>query len=202
MFDWKSATLAIALVLGVGILPEGEKRPTSTVQAADVGHDKVTELGLYLSSTDAYSFLQDHPETVFIDTRDPVEISVMGHPQGIDAIVPINVHSNEYIESRAEYALVRNPQFEASWANLSADLGVAKDDLIIVTCGNGRRSAIAVDALFAQGYTNVWHIVDGYDGEEVEDRNGRNTQNAWRLAGLPWEDTDTLPGSEFMMVIN
>jgi len=87
MYDWKSATLAIMIVLGVGILPEGKKRPSSTIQTADVEHEKVTELGLYLSSTDAYSFLQDHPETVFIDTRDSVEISVMGHPQGIDAIV-------------------------------------------------------------------------------------------------------------------
>jgi len=201
MFDWKSAVLTILIVMGVGILPEGSPLPVSTVVSAKVAPEKQTESGLYLSSTDAHDFLQDHPETLFIDTRDPVEISQMGHPKGIDAIVPINVHSNEYVENRGEYALVRNPDFMRSWRGIAAEFGVAKDDIIVITCGSGRRSATAANALIAEGYTNVWHIVDGYEGEELDNPNGRNTNNAWKLAGLPWENVRALPGSAFVRPI-
>jgi len=197
MFDWKSALLTVMIVAGVAILPDRAPRPEAEAYAAGVAPEKSTELGLYLSSQEAFAFLQDHPDTLFIDTRDPVEVSNMGHPMGIDAILPVNVHSDEYLESRAEYALVRNPDFGRMWSDISTAFGVKKDDVIIVTCGNGRRSAIAVNALVAEGYTNVWHIVDGYEGEELEHRNGRSTQHAWQLAGLPWGNDTNLPGSAF-----
>ena len=126
----------------------------------------------------------------------------MGHPVGIDAIVPIKVHSDKYLEDRGAFTLASNPDFEKMWWGISSEFGVAKDDVIIVTCGNGRRSAITVNALAAQGYTNVWHIVDGYEGEDLEPRNGPNTQNAWLLAELPWSNDEHLPGSAWVKLFN
>lgn len=202
MFDWKDSTLAVALLLGVTLLPDESPRPEIIAYSAGVTAEKSTELGLYLSSEEAFAFLQDYPDTLFIDTRDPLEISMMGHPLGIDAIVPISIHSDKFVDSREAYALARNPDFGKMWAYIARELAVAKDDVIIVTCGNGRRSALAVNALAAKGYTNVWHIVDGYPGEELEPRDGTNTQNAWQLAGLPWGNEENLPGSAWAMLFN
>ncbi|SLN63619.1 rhodanese-like domain-containing protein [Pseudooctadecabacter jejudonensis] len=202
MFDWKSHILAVSLLLGVTILPIGPPQPEMTAYATGVAPEKSTELGLYLSSQEAFAFLQAHPETLFIDTRDPMEVSMMGHPVGIDAIVPINIHSNVYLESRAEYSLVPNPDVMDTWSNIAADFGTNKDDVIIVTCGNGRRSALMVNKLVAEGYTNVWHIVDGYPGEESEYPDGPNTKNAWQLAGLPWGGEENLPGSAWTRLLN
>jgi len=205
MFDWKSAVLTMAIVLGVATLPEGPQaspQPQATAYADGVVPEKSTQLGLYLSSQEAHAFLQDHPETLFIDTRDPLEISLSGLPVGIDAIVPIKIHSDTYVESRDAFALARNPDFGQMWSEFSNELGIAKDDLIIVTCGNGRRSAITVNELASKGYTNVWHIVDGYAGEEFEDPDGLNTKNAWQLAGLPWGSGENLPGSAWVRLFN
>jgi len=54
-----------------------------------------------------------------------------------------------------------------------------KNDMIILTCGSGMRSAKAADSLTRAGYKNVWHIPDGYAGD---DKVGINSQNAWKLA--------------------
>ncbi len=202
MYDWKSLALATALIAGVVMLPEGFAAPRSSIADAEVPSEKTTELGLYLSSEDAYAFITQNPDALFIDTRDPLEVSVMGHPVGIDAIVPISIHSNTFVESRGEFALARNPDFNQMWDRVASYYGISRSDIIIVTCGNGRRSAQAVNQLAAAGYTNVWHIVDGYDGEDAEDRDGRNTKNAWHLAGLPWTKSHTLPGAELVRLID
>ena len=74
----------------------------------------------------------------------------------------------------------------------------SNDDLIIVTCGSGMRSAAAAQRLIDAGYTNVWHISDGYDGDELP---GINTQNAWRLAGLPWTNAPVF-GDEWRLILD
>lgn len=203
MYDMKSFGLAMSLIFGTAVLPQDAQAPVpfTSIIVEEVPENKQTLLGLYLSSRDAFVFLQQHPEALFIDTRDPVEIGNMGHPVGIDEIVPIRVQSAVYIEELDDYALAENPEFLPMWDTMMAERGLSYDDLIIITCGNGRRSALAVDALAAAGYTNVWHIVDGYAGEELEDQRGRNLQNAWQVAGLPWTQSNTLPGATYMRVI-
>ncbi len=190
---------ALALLMGCFGSAVNAETPRSTVSEANLRDVKVTPLKLYLSTQDAYDFLNRNPDTLFIDVRDPVEISINGHPKGIDAIVPARVHSNEYDHDIGEYVLKDNPYFLKQMRETVASFGKNKDDLIIVTCGSGWRSAVAVRRLAEAGYTNVWHIVDGYQGET---KVGRNSKNAWQLAGLPWITNVTVPGSAWVMLLD
>ena len=53
------------------------------------------------------------------------------------------------------------------------DVGIGKDDPIVVTCSDGRASALAGVTLYGLGYTNVFYLDGG--------------MAAWRAAGLPEE---------------
>ncbi len=169
----------------------------TSINAADVPTRKSTALGQYLSVYDAYDLLVQDPHILFIDVRDPVEISQMGHPQQIDAIVPIKVQSEVFDEDLNEHVLVQYPEFLHKMRMLLDQKGKSRHDMIIVTCGSGVRSAEAADVLIKAGFTNVWHIVDGYVGDT---KIGTNTHNAWQMAGLPWSHSD-VTGSSWAKVI-
>jgi len=169
---------------------------TTSISEGQVPDVKITPLGLYLSSQDAHFHLSANPDLLFIDVRDPVEISQTGLPASVDAIVPVRIHSSEFDQSIREYVLKDNPHFIEQMQAALTSHGKNMDDPIIITCGSGWRSAVAVEKLHAAGYTNVWHIVDGYEGEA---KAGRNMENAWRLANLPWNDDITENGFAWMM---
>ena len=64
------------------------------------------------------------------------------------------------------------------------------DEKILVMCRSGGRSAIAVNMLANAGYKNVFQIVDGMEGDSVEDPssvfNGQRMKNGWKNSGCPW----------------
>lgn len=151
---------------------------TSTLRA-----DKKTPLGLYLSSRAAYEILKANPNILFIDVRDPVEIALTGHPDPVDQIIPVRTHSDEFDTEVSEYRLVHNLKFIEQVTTTVKEMNKSKYDVIFITCGSGVRSAEAVRLLANAGYSNVWHITDGYDGD---DKPGFNEQNAWLNDNLPW----------------
>jgi len=146
---------------------------------------KMTPLGLYMSSPKAYRLISENPEILFVDVRDPLEVAQMGHPRAVDKIVPVRVQSNLYDAEINQFVLVPNENFLQEMEVTLQETKKSKHDLIILTCGSGYRSAEAVRKLSHAGYTNVWHIPDGYMGDENP---GMNQGNAWRNAGLPWSD--------------
>ncbi len=168
------------------------KLETSKLPAA-----KQTSLGKYLSSNAAYKLLQDNDSVLFIDVRDSVEIGLSGHPANIDAIVPLKIQTTRYNDTLFEFELTPNVQFVEELEQVLELNGKTKDDMIILTCGSGIRSAMAVNVLAKANYTNVWHIPDGYEGDE---KPGINTKNAWQLAGLPWSD-ELVHGSHWRLAV-
>ena len=55
-------------------------------------------------------------------------------------------------------------------------------------CRSGARSATAGEMLVNNGYTNVYNVLEGFEGDK--DENGhRSTINGWRFHGLPWEQS-------------
>lgn len=59
---------------------------------------------------------------------------------------------------------------------------------MILMCRSGKRSAKAANMLADAGYTKVYSVVDGYEGDKVkkgEDK-GKRMKNGWKNAGLPW----------------
>jgi rhodanese-related sulfurtransferase len=62
---------------------------------------------------------------------------------------------------------------------------VDKETLIMFVCRSGHRSDDAARSVTAAGYTAVYNVLEGFEGEL--DANGqRGTLGGWRLAGLPW----------------
>jgi len=176
-----AGALAIAVLTGAGYAAG----PFSDIDASGLPSAKQTSLGLYVSSERAFKIVTDAPETLFIDVRDPMEVAVTGHPSGVDKIVPVRVQSDLFDAELGEFMLVPNTGFLKQMDAALADAGKSRHDLIIITCGSGYRSARAVELLASAGYTNVWHIPDGYAGDE---KPGMNARNAWQNAGLPWSD--------------
>ncbi|SLN61659.1 rhodanese-like domain-containing protein [Pseudooctadecabacter jejudonensis] len=137
----------------------------------------------YISSIEAAELVAADPDILFVDVRDEAEIANFGRPLPVNAIVPVRIQSDTFNETLNEYVLVDNPDFLDQMATLLANRGQDRGTMILLTCGSGYRSAVAARILVDAGYTNVWHIPDGYDGDE---KLGLNAQNAWQLAGLDW----------------
>jgi rhodanese-related sulfurtransferase len=69
--------------------------------------------------------------------------------------------------------------------------GVAKlDATLLVTCRAGGRGAIAVNLLAQAGFKQVYNIVDGVEGDPVNDPesvfHGQPMKNGWKNSGCPW----------------
>ena len=63
-------------------------------------------------------------------------------------------------------------------------------DTILVTCRSGDRGALAVNQLAEAGFRNVYNIIDGMEGDKVDDPDnvfhGKRMKNGWKNSGLPW----------------
>ena len=60
----------------------------------------------------------------------------------------------------------------------------AKTDTIYVMCRSGSRSAKSVNLLAKAGYSKVYNIIDGFEGDS--DDQGKRTVNGWKNSGAPW----------------
>ena len=63
-------------------------------------------------------------------------------------------------------------------------------DTIMVMCRSGGRSAMAVNLLAKAGFTNVYNITDGFEGDKVTNHEsinfGKRKKNGWINSDLPW----------------
>lgn len=171
-------SLAAAMAAGAGEI-------RSSVDAAAVPMGKATPLGLYLRPADAHAALTADPSILFIEVRDPIETSFIGHPDGIDANVPLEIVSHRFDPNAGGYVAETNPDFVAQVDAVAAREGLGRDATVFVTCRSGARSAAAARLLIAAGYTNVWNLVEGFEGDR-DKATGARSVNGWRNAGLPW----------------
>jgi rhodanese-related sulfurtransferase len=84
-----------------------------------------------------------------------------------------------------EFAVEPNPDFISEAKRL-----FAPTDTILVMCRSGDRSARAVDALAKAGFVNVYNIIDGMEGDKVDEpgsvNHGKRMENGWKNSGSPW----------------
>ena len=57
---------------------------------------------------------------------------------------------------------------------------------LFVDCRSGNRSVDAGHALEAAGFTRVYNVLHGFEGE-LDDNHHRGAMNGWRFEGFPWE---------------
>lgn len=149
--------------------------------AADLPESKQTGLGLYLSASEAAGFMAEHPSAIMIDVRTPEEIDETGIADEVDALIPLAIVDKSK-------RLVFNPDFIPGIAKLVQDRGIGADHPIVIICRSGNRSAQAVDTLSQYGFTQLYTVTDGYEGDRARTgpTAGQRDVNGWKNAGLPW----------------
>ncbi len=145
---------------------------------------KQTTLGLYVTAAQAYEMWAAAPEEVkVIDVRTPEEYAFVGHPE-MAWNIPFAFVTYGRKDGKTEYNVQMNPDFVAEVKGLAGP-----DDILLVTCRSGDRSATAVNKLAAAGFTNAYTIVDGVEGDKVEDPGsvfvGKRMRNGWKNSA-PW----------------
>ncbi|MDJ0807390.1 MAG: rhodanese-like domain-containing protein [Gammaproteobacteria bacterium] len=66
--------------------------------------------------------------------------------------------------------------------------GITRNDVTLITmCRSGSRSQAAATALEAAGYTKVFNMINGFEGER--DDFGYRTKNGWKVEGYPYNDS-------------
>lgn len=186
-----SASLVGLASLATGVLAAAT--PATAVSAAPqaaAADLTKSQLGLYLTAKEAYQLLQNDPQAILVDVRDPVEIKFTGFAAGTHIHVPYQLTDiHGWSDSAETWPMTVNPNFDQELlARLNA-LGVAKDANIIIMCRSGAtRSAPAVDSLARYGYSKAWSVTDGFEGgtEKTGPSKGVRKVDGWRNSGLPW----------------
>ena len=141
---------------------------------------KQTILGLYLTAKEAYSMWQANPEEVIIlDTRTLEELLFVGHPP-MAWRVPVASQNYTWDEDKKQYGMT--PLFD--FATRVAEIANS-DTKLLVMCRSGGRSAIACNMLAQAGFTNVYNIIDGMEGDGHGDSES-TPMGGWKNSGCPW----------------
>lgn len=162
------------------------------VYAAEKPHktSAQTQLNLYVDAREAWQLLQKHQDALLVDVRDPIEIKFTGMATETDIHVPwMLADVGAWDEQQQSWAMRKNPHFMTELLQKLEAHQANQQTPIIVMCRSGStRSAPVVDELAQRGYTQVWTVTDGFEGDRLKtgDSKGVRALNGWRNAGLPW----------------
>jgi rhodanese-related sulfurtransferase len=134
-------------------------------------HSKLDPL-INLEPRAAHEFLQATPNAVFIDCRSETEYFFVGHPVGARHVAWSDGPLWEL-----------NPEFVTAVSRIATP-----DQPVVLICRSGNRSLDAGKALENAGFTRVYHVVSGFEGD-LDEQQHRGTRSGWRHDGLPWEQT-------------
>jgi rhodanese-related sulfurtransferase len=62
---------------------------------------------------------------------------------------------------------------------------VAEDEVLLLLCRSGKRSALAAEAATQAGYPHAYAVTEGFEGE-LNETGQRGVRDGWRFRGLPW----------------
>jgi rhodanese-related sulfurtransferase len=160
------------------------------VDPASLAKIKVSKMGLYLEAKDVPAFLKAHaPKVLFVDVRTIEEVLFVGSPDGLDGQASFGImHYDKWDKEKNTFPRNPNPDFLSQFEVFALEKGIEKTDPVVLICRSGDRSAMSADLLGRYGYTNVWSVVDGFEGDTAKDgpNKGKRAVNGWKNAGLPW----------------
>lgn len=191
-------TTTLTLLFAAGILTASAPSPVCaqaykptttgdrvrTVDVSQLPQAKQTTLGLYVTAAQAYEMWKAAPDKIkVIDVRTPEEFAFVGHPE-MAWNIPVAFVSYQRKDGKFEYKAEPNKAF----VDLVKEIA-QPTDVLLVTCRSGGRSAMAVNQLAAAGFTKAYNIIDGVEGDLVEDPesvfNGKRMKNGWKNSA-PW----------------
>lgn len=134
-----------------------------------------------LTPQQAADLLANDPRAVLVDIRSSMEFLFVGHPVGAIHIPWIDEPDWDI-----------NPDFVTDVRKLLLG-GVASDPEqglssapVILICRSGKRSLEAGRKLIEAGFSQVFHVGEGFEGD-LDENHQRSTLGGWRFRGLPWE---------------
>jgi rhodanese-related sulfurtransferase len=164
----------------------------SAIEAEKVPENKRTSLGLYLTAREAsvLKAAQGHA-VLFVDVRSRAEATFLGMARDVDVLIPYQDFNGEtapWDAKASTYGLEANLDFLPMLEKAMQARKLGKDSPILLMCRSGARSATAATLLARYGYSKVYSVVDGYEGDVAKDgpRAGQRAINGWRVEGLPW----------------
>jgi rhodanese-related sulfurtransferase len=157
------------------------KTPRSSHQVLE---EKLTGLGLYVTAREAYEMWKVDPDQIkVLDVRTFEEYVLIGHAE-MAANIPLAFPTYKWDAGKGNYSVVGNKDFVAHVKER-----FTPDDTILVMCRSGGRSAMAVNGLAKAGFTKAYNIIDGFEGDKVEDPesvyHGMRIRNGWKNSA-PW----------------
>ena len=177
---------ALAFIVACGVVA----MPAAADDWSKLSAKKQTKLGLYMTAEQAYKHTMENMEkTLFVDTRTPSELNYLGAATVMDAHVPlVFMDTSGWDVKKHRYLRRDNKNFVTDIDTALAKKGLTRDDTVILMCRSGKRSATAANMLADKGYTKVYTVVDGYEGDKAKEgeHKGKRVVNGWRNSGLPW----------------
>ena len=126
-----------------------------------------------VSPPEAASVLAKDPKALLVDVRSKVEFDYVGHPDGA-----VNVIWKDYPDWNENSEFVT--QVTAALADRDGD---PHDCAILAICRSGVRSMAAATVLAGAGYTNLYNVEEGFEGDK--DAAGHRRLEVSRLAVGP-----------------
>ena len=122
-----------------------------------------------LTPKETFDMMQQDPSIILVDVRSQAELELVGR-------VPQAVH----IEWAFYPGMVANADFAVQ---LQAQID--NNQTIVFMCRTGGRSHNAAMVAQQLGYSHVYNMLGGFEGEANALRQ-RTQINGWKHAGLPW----------------
>ncbi len=126
----------------------------------------------------AWELIQKEPCSLFIDVRSHMEYLFIGHPVGA-----IHIPWIDEPDWKVNPHFIREVR-QLLLGGISVESG--ENVPVFLICRSGKRSHEAGNCLIEDGFTRVYNIADGFEGE-LDDHHHRSTRGGWRYEGLPWE---------------
>lgn len=106
---------------------------------------------------------------VLLDVRTLEELKFVGR-----------VPDSQHLAWQTGPALLKNPRFLRDFKSR-----FAPDQAVVLLCRSGKRSAAAATAITATGYTQIFNVLEGFEGD-LDAQQQRGDSGGWRHWGLPW----------------
>lgn len=183
----KTNLIGLAFVLNLSLVGAAL---AGAIDPATVPAAKQTISKNYLSAKEASAMKESlGAKALMIDVRTQAELEYVGLADPVDANVPYMLDDySEWDDKKSRYMMAPNSGFLSTIGDKLKDANLGKDDVVIVICRSGDRSARAADLLTNAGFTKVYSVVDGFEGDVANEgtNKGKRAVNGWKNAGLPW----------------
>ena len=160
-------TESLSSIDGAGAIPE-ELVLSIIANARKLGDELDLGYAGRVSPIEAWQLFSSGAAQI-VDVRTNEERKFVGH-------VPETLH----VAWQTGTSLNRNPRFVRE-----VEAKVRKDSVVLLLCRSGKRSHEAGKALAEAGFSDVYNISEGFEGD-LNEKTQRGELGGWRHWSLPW----------------